>query len=125
MVATFARDGETIKFASNFFGEIVYERLNTLIVDSGEITLDTLSMSECTEVLNLVVNDVKYTVKESKWQEREGSNSNWSDIASTITAGELCPYDPSDNREYRLVGRFVIDDEEDYYSSNVLQEESE
>ncbi|MCY3541456.1 MAG: S8 family serine peptidase [Gammaproteobacteria bacterium] len=125
MVATFTRDGETIEFASNFFGEIVYERLERLTVESDEITLDTLSITECTDVLNLVVNDVKYTVKESKWQERDSSNSDWSDIASTITAGELCPYDPNDTREYRLVGRFVIDDEEDYYASNVLQEESE
>ncbi|MYD46504.1 MAG: S8 family serine peptidase [Gammaproteobacteria bacterium] len=124
MVATFTRDGETIEFASNFFGEIVYERLNSLTVESDEITLETLSISECTEVLNLVVNDVKFTVKESKWQGRDDSNSDWSDVASTITAGELCPYDPVDSREYRLVGRFVIDDEEDYYSSNVLQEES-
>ena len=124
MVATFTRDGETIEFASNFFGEIVYGRLNSLTVESDEITLETLFISECTEGLNLVVTDVKYTVKESKWQERDDSNSDWSDIASTITAGELCTYDPNDSREYRLVGRFVIDDEEDYYSSNVLQEES-
>ena len=112
MVATFTRDGETIEFASNFYGEIVYERLSDLTVESGEITLDTLSISECTEMINLEVNDVKYTVKETKWQERDDSNSDWSDIASTVTAGELCPYDPSDNREYQLVGRFVIDDEE-------------
>ncbi len=48
MVATFTRDGETLEFASNFFGEIVYERLDDLTVDSGEITLDTLTISECT-----------------------------------------------------------------------------
>ena len=124
MVATFTRDGETIEFASNFFGEIVYERLSSLTVESGEITLDTLSILECTEMLNFVVNDVKYTVKESKWQERDDSNTDWSDISSTITAGELCPYEPDDSLEYRLVGRFVVDDEEDYYSSNVIQEES-
>ena len=125
MVATFTRDGETIEFASNFFGEIGYERLESLTVESDEITLDTLSISECTEVLDLDINDVNYTVKESKWQERDDSDSDWSDIASTVTAGELCPYDPDDSREYRLVGRFVIDDAEDYYSSNVLLEESE
>ena len=125
MVATFMRDGESIEFASNFFGEIVYERLTELTVESGEISLDTLAISECTEIINLEVDDVKFTVKESKWQEREDSSSDWSDIESTITAGELCPYEPEDDGEYRLVGRFVIDDEPDYHSSNVLQEESE
>ena len=125
MVATFTRDGETIEFASNFFGEIIYERLSSLTVEAGEITLDTLSISSCTEILNLVVNDVKYTVKESKWQVRDDSDADWSDITSTIRAGELCPYSPGDSREYRLVGRFVIDDEQDYYSSNVMQEESD
>ena len=124
MVATFTRDGETIEFASNFYGEVVYERLSSLTVDSGEITLNTLSISECTEILNLVVNGVKYSVKESKWQVRDDSDADWSDDASTITAGELCPHEPDDSREYRLVGRFVIDDEEGYYSSNVIQEES-
>ena len=124
-VATFMRDGESIKFASNFYGEIVYERLDDLTVESGEITLDSLSMSECTEIINLEVNDVKYTVNESKWQERDDSSSDWSDIESTITAGELCPYEPEDDGEYRLVGRFVIDDEPEYYSSNAMQEASE
>ena len=125
MVATFTRDDEPIEFASNFFGDIVYERLNSLTVDPGEITLDTLSISECTEISDLVVNGVNYSVKESNWQVRDDSEVDWSDIASTVTAGELCPYDPNDGREYRLVGRFVIDDEEDYYSSNVVQEESD
>ena len=124
MVATFTRDGETIEFASNFYGEVVYERLSSLTVDSGEITLNTLSISECTQILNLVVNGVKYSVKESKWQVRDDSDADWSDVASTITAGELCPHEPDDSREYRLVGRFVIDDEEGYYSSNVIQEGS-
>ena len=125
MVATFTRDDETIEFASNFFGDIVYERLSSLTVESDEVNLDTLSITECTEISDLVVNGVNYSVKESKWQVRDDSEVDWSDIASTVTAGELCPYDPNDSREYRLVGRFVIDDEEDYYSSNVLQEESD
>ncbi len=75
-------------------------------------------------VLNLDVNDVKYTVKEAKWEERENAESEWSEISSTITAGEFCPHDPDNNWEHRWVGRIVIDDEEDYYNSNILQEDS-
>lgn len=39
--------------------------------------------------------------------------------------GELCPYDPEDSDQYRLVGKFVIDDENGYYSSNLMQEEDD
>lgn len=125
MVATFTVDGVKSEFASNFFGQIIYERLDSLTVAPGEIELDVLSITSCTTISNLGIDGVTYTVKESKWQVRDDPDSDWSDIDATKTTGELCPYDPDDNREYRLVGRFIIDDEEGYYSSNVMQEESE
>ncbi|MCY4143231.1 MAG: S8 family serine peptidase [Gammaproteobacteria bacterium] len=125
MVATFTVDGETIEFASNFFGEIEYVRLDSLTVSPGEIELAALTMTDCTAISNLGVNGVTYTVHESKWQVRDDSENDWSNIDSTRTTGDLCPYDPDDSREYRLVGRFTIDDDEGYYSSNVMQEGSD
>ena len=56
---------------------------------------------------------------------RANEEQDWSDIDSTKLMGELCPYDPEDSDQYRLVGKFVIDDENGYYSSNLMQEEDD
>ncbi|MCY3542152.1 MAG: hypothetical protein OXH31_09655 [Gammaproteobacteria bacterium] len=64
-----------------------------------------------------VVCDLNYTVKEPTRQDRDDSNKNWSIVDSTLNAGELCPLKPDISREYQLVGRFAVVDEEDYRSS--------
>ncbi|MXW54155.1 MAG: S8 family serine peptidase [Gammaproteobacteria bacterium] len=125
LVANITIEGETHEFASNFFGSVIYSRLDSLTVAPGEVTLDVLTITECTTVQNMTLNGVKYTVKESKWQKRINEEEDWSDIDSTKTTGELCPYDPEDFDQYRLVGEFVIDDETGFYSSNVMQEEED
>ncbi len=123
LVANITIDGETREYASNFFGSVIYSRLDILTVASGEVTLDALTITECTSISNITLNDITYTVKDSKWQERSSEEADWSDLDSTKTTGELCPYDPEDTDQYRLVGKFVIDGETGYYSSNVMQEE--
>lgn len=125
IVANITIDGETREYASNFFGTVIYSRLDALTVAPGEITLDVLTITDCTSISNFTLNGVTYTVKSSKWQKRADEEEDWSDIDSTITTGELCPYDPEDFDQYRLVGKFVIDGETGYHSSNVMQEEEE
>ena len=125
LVANITIEGETREYASNFFGSVVYSRLDSLTVAPGEVTLDVLTITDCTSISNITLNGVQYTVEQSPWQERANEESDWSDIDSTKTTGELCPYDPEDFDQYRLVGKFVIDGETDYYSSNVMQEEDD
>lgn len=125
LVANITIDGETREYASNFFGSVIYSRLDALTVAPGEVTLDVLTITECTSISNITLNGVQYTVKESGWQKRANEEVDWLDMDSTQTTGELCPYDPDDLDQYRLVGKFVIDDETDYYSSNVMQEEED
>ncbi len=125
LMANITIDGETLEYASNFFGSVIYSRLDALSVAPGEVTLDALTITECTSISNFTLNGVTYTVETSKWQKRADEEEDWSEIDSTITTGELCPYDPEDSDQYRLVGKFVIDGETGYYSSNVMQEEED
>lgn len=125
LVANITIDGETREYASNFFGSVIYSRLDALSVAPGEVNLDALTITECTTISNMTLSGVTYTVKSSKWQKRATDEEDWSDVDSTVTTGELCPYDPEDSDQYRLVGKFVIDDETGYYSSNVMQEEED
>lgn len=125
LVANITIDGETREYASNFFGSVIYSRLDALSVAPGEVNLDALTITECTTISNMTLSGVTYTVKSSKWQKRATDEEDWSDVDSTQTTGELCPYDPEDLDQYRLVGKFVIDDVTGYYSSDVMQEEED
>ena len=125
LVANITIDGETREYASNFFGSVIYSRLDALSVAPGEVTLDALTITECTTISNMTLSGVTYTVQNSKWQKRATDEEDWTDVDSTVSTGELCPYDPEDLDQYRLVGKFVIDDETGYYSSNVMQEEED
>ncbi len=125
MVASLAVDGEIGEYASNFFSELNYETLASLVVASGEVTLNDTTFTECTTISAMEINESTYTVASSKWQVRESSDSPWSDVAGTHTAGGFCPYDPSDNLDYRLVGRIVINDERSFRTSNILNESAD
>lgn len=125
LVANITIDGETREYASNFFGSVMYSRLDSLSVAPGEVTLDALTITECTTISNTTLSGVTYTVNSSKWQKRPNEEEDWSDVDSTSTSGELCPYDPEDLDQYRLVGEFVIDGETGHHSSNVMQEEED
>ena len=125
MVASLAVDGEIGEYASNFFSELNYETLASLVVASGEVTLNDTTFTECTTISAMEINEVTYSVASSKWQVRESADSPWSDVAGTHTAGGFCPYDPSDNLDYRLVGRIVINDERSFRTSNILNESAD
>ena len=125
LVAEMTIAGETGKYASNFFGHIVYTRLDALVVEPGKVTLDTLTFSSCEYISNRTLNGVAYTVRNSQWQARDDANAPWEDVADTQVAGQLCPYNPTDEREYRLIGTYIIDGTREYHSSNVMKKEAD
>ena len=121
VIATVSIDGASREYASNFIGKTFFKPLSALEVASGQIDLDALTISKCTKVSKLTLSGTEYTVETSQWQVRASSSEDWSDIDTTKTSRELCPYAPNDDREYRLVGTFLIDDERGYYhSSNTI-----
>ena len=98
-------------------------RLVALDVESNQIKLGSQTFSACEVVSDLNVDDVTYTVLNSKWQVRNAVGEDWSDVIGTVRSdNQLCPYDPSDARDYRLVFEATIDGVTDSYSSDVLVE---
>ena len=120
LVASMAIEGEINDYASNFFADLDYEDLASLNVASGTVTLNQETFSECTTVFETEINEVTYTVSSSKWQVRDSTDSHWMDVSGTHVAGGFCPYEPSDDREYRMVTRISIDSERSFRQSNIM-----
>ena len=124
MLAQFAIQGEgvLVDYTSNYFANLPYDYLASLVVESGSVTLNNSTYTECTTVLDTTINEVVYSVANSKWQSRENSDSPWVDVDGTETAGELCPYEPPDDQEYRLVGVMTVAGERGFHHSNSIGE---
>ena len=98
-------------------------RLVAMDVEPSSIKLDTLSFTQCESFNNRQIGEISYTVNNSKWQVRNGLGQAWLDVAGeTRTDNQLCPYDPPDARDYRLVFEMVIDGSTGEYSSDVMVE---
>ncbi len=122
LIATLNIEGESADYASNFFAYLTYERLDSLSVTSGQITLDGMNFSECTTINEMEISGKTYSVASSKWQVRDNDESNWADLSNSQKSGEVCPLDPDDTRQYRLVGRFAVDGTRAFYTSDTLTE---
>ena len=100
-------------------------RLVAMDIEPNEIELGSHTISSCESISNAEIDDVTYTVLNSKWQVRDTVGENWEDVTDTIrTDDQLCPYDPEDTRDYRLVFEATIDGVTDKYSSDVMVEHS-
>lgn len=98
-------------------------RLVAMEVEPNEIQVGSRTITSCEAISDLVIDEVTYTVLNSKWQVRDAVGEDWSDVADTVrTDNQLCPYDPDDARDYRLVFEAIIDGITDKYSSNVMVE---
>ena len=99
-------------------------RLVALDIDSGTIDLGSKEITACEAISNTEIDGVTYTVASSKWQSRTALGEDWTDVSSTVRDdNQLCPYDPTDNLDYRLVLEVVIDSEpSSSYSSEVMTE---
>ena len=96
-------------------------RLVAMNVEPNSIQLDTLSITECEAFDNRQIGDVSYTVHSSAWQVRNSLGESWTDVdGETRTTNELCPYNPPDARDYRLVFNVTIDGTRGDYSSDVM-----
>lgn len=120
MVAQLAVEGVLVNYSSNFFANLPYDHLASLVVESGSVTLNNTTYTECSTILDTTINEVVYSVANSKWQSRENADSPWVDVDGTETAGELCPYEPKDNQEYRLVGVMTVAGERGFHHSNFI-----
>lgn len=100
-------------------------RLVAMDVEPNEIQLGSRTITSCEALSELVIDEVSYTVLNSKWQVRDAVGEDWSDVSGTVrTDNQLCPHDPDDARDYRLVFEATIDGITDNYSSNVMAEQA-
>lgn len=98
-------------------------RLVAMNVESAEIQLGSRTFNDCTAMSDTTIDGVTYTLLNSKWQVRNAIGEEWQDvIGETRTDNQLCPYDPTDARDYRLVFEATIDGITDSYSSDVMVE---
>ena len=112
-----------LALASGAFAD-EYTPVNWLgITTRGEIELlftgMFLTIGGCTDIGN--INDTRYDVKSSKWQYRQGEDSEWVDIPGSERTGEICAFDPSyidikGGGLYRFVAEISVDGEVGKYS---------
>ena len=96
-------------------------RLVAMDVEPGSITIGSQTFSTCSTFSNLEIDNVTYTVSSSKWQARSARGVEWEDVEGTDrTDNQLCPHNPSDSLDYRLVFQATIDGAEKKYSSDVM-----
>ena len=98
-------------------------RLVAMNVESGSIKLGSQNYTDCQVMSNTTIDDVSYTVLNSEWQVRNAIGEEWLTVIGTArTDNQLCPYDPTDARDYRMVFEATIDGVTDKYSSDVMVE---
>lgn len=99
-------------------------RLVAMDVEPNEIVLGSRTITDCEAISDLNVDDVTYTVLNSKWQVRDAVGEDWVDVSGTVrTDNQLCPHDPTDTRDYRLAFEATIDGITEKYSSDVMVEQ--
>ena len=97
-----------------------HSRLDLIEIASGSITFGATEGSDCIDVSDLVIDDVSYTVRESKWQWRLNSDWSWADLPDTVVSDQICPYTPDQPGQYRLVAEMVINGETKWHASNIF-----
>ncbi len=98
-------------------------RLVAMNVESGSIKLGSQTYNDCQVMSNTSIDNVTYTVLNSEWQVRNAIGEDWLTVIGTArTDNQLCPYDPTDARDYRMVFEATIDGVTDKYSSDVMVE---
>ena len=101
-------------------------RLVAMDIEPGNITIGSRTITDCTAFSNLEIDEVTYTVSSSKWQSRSELGAEWEDVeGQDRTDNQLCPFNPSDTLEYRLVFEATIDGTEKKYSSDVMVKPAE
>lgn len=97
-------------------------RLVALDVYVAGLKLGTKEITACEAISEVEIDEVVYTVESSKWQKRAELGADWEDVEGTIQSDDnLCPLDPSDELDYRMVMDVIIDnDVSRKYSSNVM-----
>ena len=79
----------------------------------------------------IIVAGTRYVVKSSKWQYRQGEDSEWVDIPGSERTGEICAFDPSyidikGGGLYRFVAEISIDGEVGKYApSSIIRVQGE
>ena len=99
-------------------------RLVAMTVSTGSIVLGGTTLTDCQEISETTIDDVTYTVHNSKWQTRSRVGATWEDVSGTVrTDSQLCSYSPGDSADYRMAFEMTIDGERANYSSNVMSSE--
>ncbi|MCY4656538.1 MAG: S8 family serine peptidase, partial [Gammaproteobacteria bacterium] len=126
-------DGRHIYVSTDHHGILMFERigqgvepmdphsrLDLIQIADGSVIFGATGGSDCIDVSDLMIDDVRYTVRESKWQWRPNGDWSWSDLPDTVVSGQLCTYKPDQPGQYRLVTEMEIDGETRWHSSNTV-----
>lgn len=113
-ILSFERIGQGVEYSDP------HTRLALIEIAGGSITFGATEGSDCVDVSDLVIDDVSYTVRESKWQRRPNGDWDWTDLPDTVVSGQLCPFTPDQPGQYRLVAEMVIDGETKWHASNTF-----
>lgn len=88
-----------------------YTPLTFVTVANGVLFAVGTQVTTCLPpIVNLPLPDGNvYTIHESKWQRRDDSTSEWSDVAGTEkTNGQICPYSTTNPGDYHVVYEMTI-----------------
>ena len=98
-----------------------YEELDDLRVEPGRVMFYFSNLGGCwiTEGPGpgSSINDVTYKFGDSWWQTRVDASSPWTEVPDTRRNG-LCPLDPAEPGEYRIIAEITIDGVAGVYTSS-------
>ena len=103
--------------------EIEYQPWVGLMVSPGKLAFETealempFELTFCFPLNNFEFMGASITVHEAKWQHRADMDSPWTDLVDTIVTFQVCPLDPDEPGDYRLVGDATIQGVRGFYAS--------
>ena len=96
------------------------KRLDLLSVADNEVQFGSETVHDgCMEITDMTVDEVTYTVLDSKWQQRDVGAA-WTDVADSEESEQICSLKLEKTKEYRLVATISVDGESAEYASNFI-----
>ena len=104
----------------------LYPALALWTVSAGQVSFGASPASGCMAVQGTAIGGSTYTVHTSKWQRRDRVGNGWTDVPGTSRSGQICPYTPSEQGEYRGIAEITIGSQRGTFtSSGILSEGTE
>lgn len=96
------------------------KRLDVLQVSDNRVEFGTATAEDgCLTVEDTTIDEITYTVTESRWQQRD-LDSDWSDIEGSEESDQVCSRELEETKEYRLLATVSVDGTTSEYASNYM-----